>query len=266
MRGIDVSTFQGYPDWSKVKASGIDFAIIKATQGRAESSNSYMFTDGKFVYNITNATKAGVPCGVYHYLTARTPVEVKAEAEYYLGVIEPYRSMISLYVAVDVESYHITNAGLSKQTVTDLVVLFCDMIRSAGYVPIVYTNPDWLKTKLNGIGSNKLWLALWRDKSNVPSGYGDMKIWQWGGEAVPGIAGTVDSNFGYFEITDEEAEQIIKPPVVLDNTPDSWAANAVMWAAANKLISGDENSNYKLHESITRQEMLVILHRYNSMK
>ena len=45
MKGIDVSTYQGYPDWKKVKEDGVDFAILKASQGRAESSESYLFRD-----------------------------------------------------------------------------------------------------------------------------------------------------------------------------------------------------------------------------
>ena len=32
-----------------------------------------------------------------------------------------------------------------------------------------------------------------------------------------------------------------------DNTPDVWAKEAVDWAVKNKILSGDENGNYKLH-------------------
>lgn len=47
----------------------------------------------------------------------------------------------------------------------------------------------------------------------------------------------------------------------LDNTPDAWAKEAVDWAVENKILFGDENGNYKLHNSCTRQEMLVFLDR-----
>ncbi len=47
----------------------------------------------------------------------------------------------------------------------------------------------------------------------------------------------------------------------LDNTPDAWAVEAVEWALANKILFGDENGNYKLHDTCTRQEMLVFLNR-----
>ena len=46
-----------------------------------------------------------------------------------------------------------------------------------------------------------------------------------------------------------------------DNTPDTWAKEAVNWAKANKIINGDENGNLKLHDVCTRQEALVFLDR-----
>ena len=38
LRGIDVSTLQGTIAWSRVKRAGVDFAMIKATQGRGEGA------------------------------------------------------------------------------------------------------------------------------------------------------------------------------------------------------------------------------------
>lgn len=49
--------------------------------------------------------------------------------------------------------------------------------------------------------------------------------------------------------------------IKLDNTPDTWAKEAVDWAVENKILFGDENGNYKLHNVCTRQEMLVFLNR-----
>lgn len=48
---------------------------------------------------------------------------------------------------------------------------------------------------------------------------------------------------------------------VLDNTPDSYAAEAVEWAIENGILKGDGNGNYMLHSNITRQDMLVFLYR-----
>lgn len=209
-KGIDVSTYQGYPDWSRVKSSGVDFAIIKAGQGRAESSNSYLFQDSKFSYNITNATAVGIPCGVYYYFTAQNDQEAKREAQHFVSIINPYKHLITLYAAIDVESIHLK--GLLKHELSRLVEVFCVEVEKAGYKPIVYTNPDWLRNRLDGISNRPLWLALWRNKNNVPSGYGDMKIWQWGESTVSGIINNVDSNFGYFTDVSTTAPTPVVPP------------------------------------------------------
>ena len=98
-KGIDVSTFQGEIDWQAVKRSGVSFAMIKATQGRAVSSDAYLFTDSRFVRNITQASQSGIECGVYHYLTARTVSEAVKEAEYFTRTILPYKPQIKLWAA-----------------------------------------------------------------------------------------------------------------------------------------------------------------------
>jgi hypothetical protein len=46
-----------------------------------------------------------------------------------------------------------------------------------------------------------------------------------------------------------------------DNTPDAYAKEAVEWAKKEGILLGDENGNYMLHSNITRQDMLVFLHR-----
>lgn len=222
MKGIDVSTYQGYPDWERVAADGVEFAMIKASQGRAESSDSYLFRDSKFVYNITNATAAGIPCGVYHYFTAQTESECDRESEYFLYQLKPYRDKITLWAAIDVESKYLTN--LSKDKLTSLVKRFCDAVAADGYKPIVYTNPDWMRNRLNSIDEYDLWLALWRSKLLVPSGYKRMQIWQWGASNVDGVSGKVDTNIGYFDIpkAEEPKENVIIPPPVAESGRDKF--------------------------------------------
>lgn len=53
--------------------------------------------------------------------------------------------------------------------------------------------------------------------------------------------------------------------IKLDNTPDTWAKEAVDWAVENKVLFGDENGNYKLRDNCTRQEMLVFLDRMRKL-
>ena len=52
-----------------------------------------------------------------------------------------------------------------------------------------------------------------------------------------------------------------------DNTPDDWAVESVDFAVDNKILYGNSEGNYLLHNDCTRQEMLVFLYRlYNLIK
>lgn len=196
-KGIDVSTYQGVIDWGKVKKDGVAFAMIKATQGRSEINTANRnIVDGKYSRNIAEAAKAGVSCGVYHYLTAATVSEAHAEAKLFLNAIVPYKDKITLFAAVDVESKYLPQ---DKRLLTEIVSAFYSDVEKAGFRCAVYTNPSFLKYRLNDIGGKRLWLALWRDRNKVPTGYKNMVMWQWGASKVGGITGEVDSNFGFYE-------------------------------------------------------------------
>ena len=52
-----------------------------------------------------------------------------------------------------------------------------------------------------------------------------------------------------------------KEPVKTDNVPDEYAKTAVNWAVKNGILKGTAEGDYKLHSNITRQDVLVFLHR-----
>lgn len=261
-RGIDVSTYQGDINWAQVKADGIDFAFIKATQGRSVSNASLRnFEDGKFAQNIVNANRWGIRIGVYHYLTAWNVTEAMREAEYFLSVIAPYRSIIDLWAAVDVED---SRSPKDKTLMAQIVNTFCSRVEAEGYRPMVYTNPDWLTNKLGNVSHWDLWLALWRNKANVPTAdkYPNLRVWQWGTEAVDGITGKTDANY---MICDIEVEEPPKSETVVtakkDNTPSEWAKEAVKWAKDNKIIVGNSSGDLGLHGTVTVEQMCVFAKR-----
>ena len=78
--GIDVSGWQGYIDYARVKDSGIDVVYIKASQGSD-------ITDPYFKTNYTNAKANGLSIGLYHFLTARSTADAITEAQYFCSVI-----------------------------------------------------------------------------------------------------------------------------------------------------------------------------------
>ena len=72
MRGIDVSAYQGKPDWSAVRAAGIDLAIIRVANRKGK--------DASFEHNYTGCAVAGIRRGVYRYSYAKTVDEAVKEA------------------------------------------------------------------------------------------------------------------------------------------------------------------------------------------
>ena len=62
-QGMDVSDWQGYIDYSKVRDDGIEIVYIKASQGNN-------IKDPYFDINYENAKANGLKVGFYHFLTA----------------------------------------------------------------------------------------------------------------------------------------------------------------------------------------------------
>lgn len=201
MKGIDVSTIQNIINWNTVKKSGVEFAMIKATQGRGEgvsTKNLRLFTDSKFTSNIRSAASAGLQCGVYHYFTAQNDKEAKEEAAYFIKVIKPYKRYIDLWAAVDVESEPYLSK-VNSQTLTSATKTFMSAVKAAGFKPMLYTNPNYLKYRFTpgAFNSYDVWLAHWG--VSKPMSVPNMQIWQYGTDRIDGINTVVDVNRGYFK-------------------------------------------------------------------
>lgn len=248
MKGIDVSKWQGHIDWSKVKASGVDFAMIKAARG----SNKGTYTaDHNFKVNIVGAHAAGIKVGVYLYSYGLSVSAVRGEAEYLLKLIEPYREKITYPVVYDLEDT--TQRNLGRPTLSLMAKTFCDIIRADGYIPMLYTNPDWIKNRVDIPAGVDLWLAHW----GVSAPAHACAIWQHSDRGrVPGITGDVDLNIGYKDY----AAKPVRPPTLPDPPVDYgasvWAKDA--WAHAVKLGVVDGTNP---QGAATREQLMVILDR-----
>ena len=196
MKGIDVSTLQGVIDW-QTAGKNIDFAMIKATQGRGEGAATRLlskFTDSKFKQNVTACP---APRGVYHYFTATTKAKAYEEVDYFCKVIEPFSDCFTLWAALDVESKYLK--GLGKTELTAIVRIALDQIKLRGYTPMLYTNPDFLTYRFepHAFDDTDIWLAHYgvARPMQVPN----LKIWQHSAGRVLGISTDVDLDTGYFD-------------------------------------------------------------------
>ena len=156
IKGIDVSYAQGAIDWQKVKASGVEFAMLRASRGPVSSTRPAS-EDTTFKRNITEASEAGIKVGVYHYLYAHTVSEAKQEAKFFIKTISPYQ--ITYPVVLDVEEQ--SQANLGKSALTKIVKAFLDEVNAAGYYGMLYSNKSWLTTYLDmsKLTGYEVWLA-----------------------------------------------------------------------------------------------------------
>lgn len=190
--GIDVSKHQGKIDWAKVKASGVEYAIIRAGYGRT-SKDSY------FDKNMKGCIENGIKIGVYWFIYGINEAEAIANADKCHAVINQYKKNITMKVWCDFE--YDTDDNANKRGVvfdrakrTSMVKAFCERMKALGYEVGVYANPDYLKNKFNDLSAYPLWLAYYNAKEADAMKYNPM-IWQYSDKgAVSGIVGNVDMN------------------------------------------------------------------------
>ena len=212
-KGIDVSRWQGGIDWEKVKASGVQFAMLRSSYGRE--------LDTKFRDNLAGAKAAGLDVGVYHFTTALTPAEAEAEIDWLFGQLngEP----LSYPVAFDMEDEKNRYAGKTAAQLTDIAASALARIEKHGYYAMLYANPDWLENRYEKkrLKPWDLWLAAWR--GSRPTAY-EHGIWQrTGAGSTPGISGRVDLDIAYKDyptiLRQQGLNGLCKKPAAVPQTP-----------------------------------------------
>lgn len=188
--GIDISKWQGDIDFDALKSSGVEFVIIRiGTQlGFHESS----LVDPYFKKNIEEATRVGIPIGIYYYSYATTSLEAKEQAFWVASQLNDYS--IDLPVAFDWESWQYFNGlNMSIHDINDVASTFLYEIEKLGYDGILYGS----KYYLNHIWetTEPVWLAHYTSKTDYENSY---KLWQLCDNGkVDGIDGFVDINIMY---------------------------------------------------------------------
>jgi GH25 family lysozyme M1 (1,4-beta-N-acetylmuramidase) len=194
IRGIDVSNHQERIDWTRVKADGIAFAIVKASEGVS-------FADPKYRAHVAGARSVRIRTGAYHYARPDTDAgagaaavrrDARAEADWFLKLASPRAG--DLLPALDLET-----AGLPAELMVTWTRAWLDRVRSRiGTRPLVYTYPYFWQA-LGGttaFRSYPLWIANYGvAEPTLPGGWRRYAIWQHTASGrVPGIPGRVDLN------------------------------------------------------------------------
>ena len=196
--GIDVSYFNGSIDWNAVKASGVDFAIIRIG-GRGWGESGTLYNDDNFYANINGAKYAGISVGAYFYSSAISVEEAIEEASLAVEKLGGIGLDYPLYIDMEYSNDYPNGRAdlLSAEQHTAIVQAFCDTVRSSGYRAGVYSGQYYYSTALNidALTSYSIWLANYTEGYALPGYSGYYRMWQCTDKGrVGGIRGNVDLN------------------------------------------------------------------------
>lgn len=193
--GIDVSKWNREIDWEKVKAAGVDFAIIRA--GYRGSTTGSLVIDPYFEANIKAATLAGVKVGVYFFTQAVNEVEAVEEASMVLELVKEYSLDYPIFIDTEGAGGNGRADGLDVETRTLVCDAFCRTVENAGREAGVYSGRNWFynKVQVSRLENYCIWLAEWR---SVPLYDGYYHMWQYTSKGkIDGIEGNVDMDISY---------------------------------------------------------------------
>ncbi len=194
--GIDVSAWQGEIDWQQVYQSGVEIAIIRSSEGSS-------VIDSQFERNYTGAKAAGVAVGFYHFMTASTPEEARAQADFFLRVIDGKtpECLLALDVGAD--------GSLSGEQLTAIALAFLERVESqSGLRAMLYTDAYAARARFGAeLARYPIWVANYGVRQ--PEANGKWASWvgfQYGDSGrIPGIDSRVDLDYFTREVYQDSA-------------------------------------------------------------
>ena len=203
--GIDVSSNNGTVDWAAVKASGVEFAILRCGFGM----NLQLQDDKQWEANVAGCESVGMPYGVYLYSYADSVSRARSEADHVLRLITGHKLSYTVYYDMEDPSVirNTTPAQRGK-----IAKAFCDRIRAAGYQVAIYADKNTFTNELTAKEFQNL--GKWVAHYNPVCGYaGTYQMWQATNQGrVNGITGNVDINYLI-------SSQIFVKPVITVSSP-----------------------------------------------
>lgn len=205
-KGIDVSVHNyannNSIDFASIKASGIDFVIIRAGQSYFDNYTKGG-VDAKFEQSYADAKAAGLDVGVYFYTYATNVNEIIQDARLLISILEGKQFEYPIYL--DLEDPSLEN--IDPSIITEMCMEFFTILQRAGYYTGLYINNAWLQNHIQtevALSNFEIWYArysetdteaVWNDDL-----YGEnLGMWQYSDEgsfdAIEGVP--FDLNYAY---------------------------------------------------------------------
>lgn len=184
---IDLSEHNGAVDFNKVKAAGVDGAILRMGYGQEDKKQ----VDKRWEENYAKAKAAGLQVGAYHYSYALTGTDAVKEAQFALKLLQ--NKQLELPIFFDIEEKK--QVLLERTLCTNIVMTFCEALEEAGYWAGVYSFDSFFATNLTPYVQKRYtcWVASVEERK--PKACTAWNIWQYTWKSrIPGVVGDVDCN------------------------------------------------------------------------
>lgn len=198
--GLDFSHWQGEPDPEKMKANGIQFAIVKAGEVWIGKTGKPAVKDDKHDSNINRLKMAGIICGDYYYY--HPSIGASRQARHYADIY--LISKPDLPPIIDCEDSDGLSAAIVKR---ELLAFMGEVKNRIGRQPWIYSRNGWL---VNSAGNpdwpagTKFWIARYGKTIGdlSPKIKPGVVIWQYTDRLkLPGLP-AMDGNYWLWSMND----------------------------------------------------------------
>ena len=192
--GIDVSTYQGKPNWNTLKSEGVQFAIIRGGYGDTISYPGQK--DDTFEYNYKGCKDAGIPVGMYWYSYATTEGMAKQEAKACMAACKG--KQFELPILYDVEELRIFNTGRTNE----IIKAWADEMEANGFFVGIYIYRAAATSYLTAQTRSRYAMAI-AEYGPQLNYNGEVGFWQNGStfryKGINGSATNTDHDFMYVD-------------------------------------------------------------------
>lgn len=219
----DISEYQGVVDIKRIRDAGAKMIGLRGGYGKNN-------IDKRFQPNAQACYNLNVPFLLYWFSYALNDEMARNEADFAIAQASKYwkRCPIAYDLEYDSVRYARTQGvNIDKKLATNMAIRFLARVKEKGYIPVIYTNRDYLKkyfdmdTITKKIGNVYVWFAVY-GINNLPIKELEITdLWQYTSSgSIDGVNGRVDMNKVYTDMVSacvRKEDAVAKPNVNILN-------------------------------------------------
>jgi len=150
-QGIDISEHNGDIDLTNYIHG---FVIIRAAWSTT--------MDAKFLRNVQECERLGIPYGIYVYSYALNNDDAAAEANYTLELLKQCHPTVGVWFDMeDADGYKENRIDINQTLISQMCQTYCSIIKNNGYHVGIYASYTWFANYITGCDQYDKWLAFW---------------------------------------------------------------------------------------------------------